>query len=280
MTGIQLRYRFLERLLQLERQGKSERQIMDMVLGSENKMRIKRRRIPPEISCTESSQDELESKKPRMTDWTPPSHLSYANAWLEERDHLARIVHVNEKSRLECPKRAEELLSMIEAIGCHEVMIAWDEAVLQWESQAKAQSQAIDSTAKAICRLTERTEVRTFVDKVMVRIGKWMFAIKILQDVEKFRRQKAPSKRSDNAETAPGGNAVTRAMTLFMNEVNQSLTGPDRAKEREQEYRKYKKWWDEGQIWVALSNAVGAGILLLIPGRPCATNGHGISNKQ
>ena len=37
---------------------------------------------------------------------------------------------------------------------------------------------------------------------------------------------------------------------------------------------------DEGQIWVALSNAVGAGILLLIPGRPCATNGHGISNKQ
>ena len=112
----------------------------------------------------------------------------------------------------------------------------------------------------------------------MVRIGKWMFAIKILQEVEKFRRQRPPSKQ--NALTALDGNAVTRAITLFMEEVNQNLSDPDRANEPEQEYRKYKKWWDEGQIWIALCNAMGAGILLFIPGDSCASYGRRISNRQ
>ena len=58
VTGVQLRYRFLERLLQIERIGKSERQIMGTVLGSGKKFRVKRRRIPEDLSCIEDSQDQ------------------------------------------------------------------------------------------------------------------------------------------------------------------------------------------------------------------------------
>ena len=51
--GIQLRYRYLERLLELERQGRSERQIVDMVLPPSKTLRIKRRRVPEDISDDE-----------------------------------------------------------------------------------------------------------------------------------------------------------------------------------------------------------------------------------
>ena len=270
VTGTQLRLRYLERLLQLERQSRSEQQVLTMVLGSGKKLGAKRRRIPVELALPES-------KKARANDWTPPSHLGSENAWLEERDHFAKILHEDETSQ---PERAEELLDMIEAIGCDEVMIAWEEAILQAKSQTKLQPQAIDSTAKAICRLTDRTEVRTFIDKVLIRIGKWMFAIKILQDVERLRKKGPPSKQSSDAEIAHGGNAVTRAINSFMIEVNQNQSDLDRAKDRERDYRKFKKWWGEGQIWVTLCNAVGAGVLLLIPGGQCATHGHRVTNKQ
>lgn len=73
---------------------------------------------------------------------------------------------------------------------------------------------------------------------------------------------------------------MTRALTMFMKEVHPNYLKPDQIKERQQEYQKYKKWWDEGQIWVSLGNAVGAGILLLIPGGHCAEDGHRVSNKQ
>ena len=181
----------------------------------------------------------------------------------------------HEETQPKCQARAEELLRMIEAIGCNEVMMAWNEAVTQEKSQANPKTQMTHSTAKAICHLAERTANRSFRDKVIMRVGKWIFAMKILQDVNKFRQQGVPSRQIGIKPDADhGGNAVTRALTMFMKEVHPNYLKPDQIKERQQEYRKYKKWWDEGQIWVSLSNAVDAGILLLIPGGHCAEDGH------
>lgn len=282
VDGVELRYRYLKLILELERRGKSERQIMEMVLPPGKKLRVKRRRISGNVSGDTSSQDQLESKKPRVVDWVPPSYLGSEDAWLRERDSIVATNFTRErKGALAISReRAEELLRMIEAIGCAETMTAWTEAVTQNKSQTKSETCMPDSTAKAICLLAERTEIRSFIDKILLRIGKWIFAMKIMQDVEKFRRQGAPSRSYDNAEEDRGGNAVTRALTIFMEEVHSRFQEPNQTKEREQEYRKYKKWWDEGQIWVALGNAVGAGILLLIPGGHCAKDGHRVSNKQ
>jgi hypothetical protein len=49
IDDVQLQYHYLKRLLELERQGKSERQILDMILPLNKTLRIKRRRIPKDI---------------------------------------------------------------------------------------------------------------------------------------------------------------------------------------------------------------------------------------
>ncbi|KAL9103270.1 MAG: hypothetical protein Q9163_001672 [Psora crenata] len=46
IDGVQLRYRYLERLLDIERRGRSERQIVNMVMSPNKKLRIKRRHVP------------------------------------------------------------------------------------------------------------------------------------------------------------------------------------------------------------------------------------------
>ncbi len=66
INDVQLRYHYLKRLIELERQGKSERQILKMVLPSNKTLRIKRRRILGDISDDESSQNQSESKSRRV----------------------------------------------------------------------------------------------------------------------------------------------------------------------------------------------------------------------
>lgn len=83
IDGIQLRYRYLERLLVLEHQGRSERQIVDMVLPPDQSLRIKRRRIPEDISDDEPGQNQQGSKKSRGVGWKPPSHLGPQDVWIE-----------------------------------------------------------------------------------------------------------------------------------------------------------------------------------------------------
>lgn len=283
IDGVQLRYHYLKRLLELERQGKSERQILDIVLPLNKTLRIKRRRIPGDISDDESGQNQPESKKSRRVDWMPPSHLGPEDAWVKERDGLAtiRYKHGHEEIVPKHRERAEELLRMIEGIGCEEVMMAWDDAIAQEKSHVKLETPKVDSTAKAICQLVERVQTRSFKDKVLLRIGKWIFTMKILQDVAKFRKEGAPSKQSGYKPEADGkGNAVTRALTIFMKEAHPELQKPHLTKQRELEYCKYRTWWGEGQIWVLLCNAFGAAILLLIPGGHRIKDGHSISNRQ
>jgi hypothetical protein len=125
IDDVQLRYHYLKRLLKLKRQGKSERQILDMVLPLNKTLKIKRRRIPEDISNDKLGQNQPKSKKSRRVDWMPPSHLGPEDAWIKERDGLATIRYKHEHEEI-VPKhreRAEKLLRIIEEIGCEEVMM-------------------------------------------------------------------------------------------------------------------------------------------------------------
>ena len=59
-----------------------------------------------------------------------------------------------------------------------------------------------------------------------------MFAIKILQNVERFRKQKLLFKQNNNTKTIFAKNAVTRAIKLFMNNVNHNLSDSDQKKKQ------------------------------------------------
>lgn len=281
VDGIQLRSRYLERLLELERQGRSERQIVDMVLPPDKTLRIKRRRVPEDISDDESDQDQSGSRKSRRVDWRPPSHLGSQGAWIEERNHLAATISKQRhgRSKQDCEERAEELLRMIEAIGCEDVMTAWDEAIAVEKSGVRVPT--ADSTVQAICQLLERAHVRSFKDKVLLRIGKWIFTMKILQDVEKLRKEGAPSRQSVlKADVDVRGHALKRAFTKFMTEAHFELQKPELDKQRDVQYSKYRNWWREGQIWVLLYNAFGAAVLLLVPAGQRVEGGYSVSSKQ
>lgn len=281
IDGIQLRYRYLERLVELERQGSSERQIAEMVLPPNKTLRIKRRRVPEDVLDDESDQGQRGSRKSRRIEWRPPSHLGPQDAWIEERKHLSATISNQRygRSKQECGERAEELLWMIEAIGCEDVMTAWDEVIARGKLSIGVP--IVDSTAKAICQLIERAQVRSFKDKVLLRIGKWIFTMKILQDVERLKKEGAPSRQSVlKAEAEVKGHALKRAFTKFMEEAHPEFQGPELDKERDVHYSKYRNWWREGQIWVLLYNAFGAASLLLIPGGQRAKRGYSISNQQ
>ncbi len=281
VDGVQLRYRYLERLLELERQGRSERQVVDMVLPPNKTLRIKRRRVPEDISDDESDRDQPGSRKSRRVDWRPPSHLGSENAWIEERNHVAATISKQRygRSKPECGERAEELLRMIEAIGCEDVMATWEEAIAEGKSGIRVPT--ADSTAKAICQLIERAQIRSLKDKVLLRIGKWIFTMKILQDVEKLKKEGAPSRQSVlKADVDVKGPALKRAFTNFITEAYPELQKPEFDKQRDAQYSKYRQWWREGQIWVLLYNAFGAAVLLLVPAGQRAEGGYSVSNHQ
>ncbi len=261
VDGTLLRHRYLSLLMGLERRSRAERRIKGTVLSSKNHLGMKRRRISVNDNEEDSNKEEGEANKV-SPNWPSPE-------WREERDKLFNICVTHEYGKDEAERwaRADELLRMIEAVGCSEIMAAWTKAKAQYKNNTTPGKKAAESTAKVIYRLAERTGVRSFNDKIILRIGKWLFALKISEDVNKSRGEKEVS----------GGNAVTNALEKFLSEVHPDLTDPNQKK---QEYRKYKKWWDEGKIWVALCDATGAGILLLIPGSHCVEDGHTISNKQ
>ena len=92
INDVQLRYRYLERLLELERQERSERQILNMILPPDKTLRIKRRRVPSHISEDGSDQNQLSSRKSRRVDWIPPFHLGSQDAWIAERNLLITVI--------------------------------------------------------------------------------------------------------------------------------------------------------------------------------------------
>ncbi len=196
-----------------------------MVVPPNRTFRIKRRRVPEDISG-DKPDPKPQSKKSRRLFWAPPSHLGPQEAWIEERNRLVGISSKDGHGRTVARpwERAEELLQMIEAIGSEEVIKAWDNAIAEEKSHIRLAVAEIPLTAKAICRLVERVQVRSFKDKVLLRVGKWIFLMKILQDVGKFRIEGAPSKQNGfKAGANDKGNAVTRALLKFIDEAHPEL---------------------------------------------------------
>ncbi|MCJ1250108.1 hypothetical protein MMC30_007334 [Trapelia coarctata] len=260
VDGRQLRYRYLKSLLELGDRGETEQDLVSMVTSG---FKIKRRII-------EDQESDSDPRKYRRIEWTPPSHLGPEVAWITARDRLATNIKNG------CKERAQELLYLIEAVGCEEVKRAWDDTMAREKDSPSiiASLTKVDSiTSIRLHQLLVRATDRCFRTQVVLRIGKWMFAMKILRDVENLREKGPPSKQSASIPTAEGeGNAVTRALTAFVKEVHPSME-PCNVQDSP-EYRKYRQWRKEGQIWILLSRAFGAGILLLIPNGHCIRTGH------
>lgn len=273
INGIELRYRYLVRLRMLEVQGQTERQVTEAVLG--RSLKLKRRGVPDDISDDEATEvQQLANKE----SWVPPSHLSSEKAWVEVRDYLVTTAFGDDRevTPLKRKERAEELLHMIEAIGCAEVFAAWDKVIAEEKGRIKLDVSFKD-TAKARCQLIERTQGRSFKDKVMARIGKWMYTLRILQDVEIMRREASIAKELGGKAPADGrGNMLFRAIDRFLYEAH-----PELQKAKQQvTHNKYRQWWYESQIWVRMFNLFGPAILLLIPDGHCTKGGQPISNRQ
>ncbi len=84
IDDVRLQYHYLEHLVDLERQERSEQQIVNMILSSNKKLRIKKRRVSEDISDDESDQNQEEFKKSRRLNWESSSHLDSQDAWLEK----------------------------------------------------------------------------------------------------------------------------------------------------------------------------------------------------
>ncbi len=281
IDDVRLWYHYLERLVDLERRERSERQIVNMILSSNKKLRIKKRRVSEDISDDESDQNQEELKKSRRLNWESSSHLDSQDAWLEKRDHLIAISSKYEQSELKHLKRSKELLRMIETVECEKVMTAWNEAIAREQSHIKLKTLKIDSMIKVICQLIEKTQIRSFKNKILLRIDKWIFTMKILQDVE-IERKCASSEQStfkievDDKEKK----ALTKTFAKFVREAHSKLQESSLAKKQELQYCKYRRWWHDDQIWIYLYNAFDAVILLLISERQHIKEECAIYNEQ
>lgn len=238
--------------------------------------RLKRRRV---AEYDPNSEDSEVPNRRQMHIWVPPSHLGPPQAWIKERDNLAMTAFSNQ-SEDTAPKRkerAEELLHMIEAIGCEDVMAAWDQAIAQERSLRGLRSSLTSNSAQAICRFIERSQVKSFKDKVLLRIGKLLFTIRISQDVGNIRDAAALSRQKGNTTPANGkGHAIYQAIEKFLAQAYPEL----RPEEREKKHSRYRELWYEGQIWFRMNRVFGCSILLLIPDGHCSKGGRSISNKK
>jgi len=65
IDDVRLRYRYFKRLIDLERRERSERQIVNIILLLNKKLRIKKRHVFKDILDNKSSQNQEELKKSR-----------------------------------------------------------------------------------------------------------------------------------------------------------------------------------------------------------------------
>lgn len=195
IDDVRLRYRYFKRLIDLERRERSERQIVNIILLLNKKLRIKKRHVFKDILDNKSSQNQEELKKSRKLNWKSLSHLDSQDAWLKKRDYFVTISSKYERPKLKHLKRAKKLLRIIKIVKCKKVIIAWNKSIAQEQSHIKLKTSKIDLTTKVICQLIKKTQVRSFKNKILLRINKWIFTIKILQNVE-IKRERASSKQN------------------------------------------------------------------------------------
>jgi len=137
-------------------------------------------------------------------------------------------------------KRAKKLLRIIKIVKCKKVIIVWNKSIAQEQSHIKLKTSKIDLTTKVICQLIKKTQVRSFKNKILLRINKWIFTIKILQNVE-IKRERASSKQNTFKIEVNDKKkkALTKTFANFIREAYSKLQELSLAKKRELHYCKY-----------------------------------------
>lgn len=129
--------------------------------------------------------------------------------------------------------RAEHLLRMVHTIASREFVSTWTTN----SNPFLPRPPRVTSAAGAIYSMASRGQSQTFIDNVLLRIGKYLLAVRITNRVHSLRSQRASSKqRVPIAGSTGEGNAVTRALREFLDESIKE-TRLD-AKERELELQR------------------------------------------
>lgn len=244
------------------------RTLLDYASRSKHDLRFQRRIYPdkrPEHikrSHPAEAKEYLMSSKKACFEWAPPARLGADDKiqWEAARTNLAHQIKDPGIGQKANTKRAEHLLRMIDAIAGDDVLESWrnDQSILPERLQRSQSNPAAD----AIYRLISRGQSRSFRDNAVLRVGKYLFASRVLNKVNLLRSLGPPSKQPVAIAGSTGeGNAVTRALKDFVREIH-----PETNQEGEAcEVRKCKQWWNEGKVWKLLADAIDPAILLFIP---------------
>ncbi|KAL8855276.1 MAG: hypothetical protein Q9178_008074 [Gyalolechia marmorata] len=253
IAGNLLRKRYLEKTQELAIRSKHELELRRICHDSWSLDRFKRSR----------SFEDIENKrlKRRCTgEWkTPKEDLTVVpvSKWSEQCQKITDALKVGSSEPIENRKRAEHLLRMVYSVASKEVVNSWNSS-----SNVAPQNTPQASVAVAIYSMVNRGQSRSFYDNVVLRIGKYLLASRIVTRVEQLRRERSPSKQPVAVAGVTGeGNAVTRAFNEFVNELKEDFAQDI----RDREIQKCKQWWNEGKVWIHLADAIDPAVLLFIP---------------
>lgn len=152
--------------------------------------------------------------------------------------------------------------------------IVSDDVIKSWKTTHAIPSRSRERNhklANTIYNLVNRGQSRSFRNNAILRIGKYLFASRISNRVRELREMRPPSKGHVATAGSTGeGNAVTRALNDFVQEVHHGAT----TETIKEEICKCKQWWNDEKIWNFLADAIGPAILLLIP------SGHKVADEH
>ena len=267
-VGKYLRRRYLRMLMDLATWGNNFFRMQRMVYSTRRPVCMKRG-YDEDISG-----DCPSPKKARFPDrLRQVSGIDSEAGWEIELQSLEQSIGARSTTRSVDRARADHLLRMIDAIAGHELLEQW-----KAYPEYKRHTGFIQTTAAAaIYVMLSRGQSRSFMDNVLLRTGKYLFASRIAQYAQELRVQGPPSKQPVSSAGSTGeGNAITRALKRFVLEIY-----PDASRDTVvSEIRKCKQWWSDGKIWMLLANAVDPAILLLIPSGHTSSDGHRIWDSE
>lgn len=254
-NALDLRQYYLKRVIDFAIWSKHNLILQRSVYDERRPQRIKRS-LPSDFSQNLSS-----SRRKCAVDWEPPSRIEEESRydWIISRETLVKDITDPSFDDVANLRRAEHLLRMIDAIASDEVLESWKAVPMPYTQKLPGSS---PSAANAIYSLVSRGQSRSFRDNAILRVGKYLFASRILHRVDYLRSLGAPSKQPVATAGSTGeGNAVTRALKGFVHEVYHDISQDV----EDREIRKCKQWWNDGKIWKMLADAIDPAILLLIP---------------
>ncbi|KAL8638235.1 MAG: hypothetical protein Q9228_004595 [Teloschistes exilis] len=258
--GLGLRQRYLKVLFEHALWARHHLTTQESICGKNRPACLKRFHIAEE----DEDPDEPvahDAKRARNTQWELSSRLGKSEIeWQTLRDGLAVKISRGNTDEVKNRQRADHLMKMICAIAGREVIAALEDTLKVTKETNEAPIRSC--IAVTIYNLLSRGQDRSYKDHIILRLGKYLFASRIANEVETLRSQGAPSKqRVATAGSTGSGNAVSRALGNFLEEVYPG-TGH---RPKDIAVRKCRQWWNEGKLWRVLAGAVDPVILLLMP---------------